>query len=122
VLKAVENHKTDFTNEVCQDIIDYFHKNIKDETFQETVRENRLRFIRFMFDLPKGKLATTFNQLISNENEKQESAQLIAKTLTTEGENTERKTGRYLVQLIKWNDQRVKNEELVNEGVNLTKV
>lgn len=99
ILNAIENGKTDLINDVTQNIIEYFHANIKNDGFKEKIDENRLRFIRFMFDLPRGKFGTTFQELVSDNTK--ETSPLIAEALTS-GD-----TGVYLVQLIKFNDKRI---------------
>lgn len=99
ILEAKELGKTDLINDVTQNMIDYLHNNIESKTFQEKLDSYMLRFIRFMFDLPRGKFATTFQQLVSDN--KKETSQILADALTT-GKN-----GTYLVQLIKYDNERI---------------
>ncbi|WP_456363870.1 hypothetical protein [Priestia aryabhattai] len=100
ILQAQLDGKTDLINEATQDLVDYFHRNAKDEKFKEMIDANRLRFLRFMLDLPRGKFGTTFQQLVSNHNQK-ETSPLIADLLTS-GD-----TGLYVTQLIKYIDVKV---------------
>lgn len=100
ILQAQQDGKTDLINEATQDLVEYFHQNIKDQKFKDLIDKNRLRFLRFVLDLPRGKFGTTFQQLVSNHSHK-ETSPLIADILTS-GE-----TGLYVTQLIKYIDVKV---------------
>ncbi|WP_088362486.1 hypothetical protein [Bacillus cereus] len=109
ILKYLEDNRQDVINEVCENVVNYLYDNYDEEGFLmdlETNTERKLRFIRFMFDLPKGKFGTTFQQIVANlEVDKKDKAANLASSLT-KGE-----AGKYLINLVKY---RQSNMEIQN--------
>ncbi|MCK2000095.1 hypothetical protein MZM54_01685 [[Brevibacterium] frigoritolerans] len=105
-LKARDTGKADVINETTEDIINYIHDNIENEEFKMHLMENKLRFVRFIFDLPRGKLATTMNQLIGNR--QRNTTPLVASVLTTGP------YGQEFIQLVKYNDERINPEAQIS--------
>ncbi|MED2737461.1 AAA family ATPase [Bacillus toyonensis] len=105
ILKYLEDNRQDVINEICENMVNYIYSNYDQKGFLEDLETNtqrKLKFIRFMFDLPRGKFATTFQQIVANpEADKKEKSENIASHLT-KGE-----AGKYLVNLIKYNQKRV---------------
>lgn len=99
-LEAREAGKDDVINETTEDMINYIHDNIENEEFKMDLMENKLRFIRFIFDLPRGKMSIVMNQLIGSKDRK--TTPLVADALTTG------QYGREFVELIKFNDKKMK--------------
>ncbi|MGF7535696.1 hypothetical protein AAGG74_18745 [Bacillus mexicanus] len=103
-LNAVQENKSSWYNETCDQLVKYIIKNAQDEDFRKHLSDNLLRLARFLFDLPKGKCVVAMKELVDSD----EDTNIIP--LLTQGIN-----GRYFSALFKYSHETIK--EYLHEAI-----
>lgn len=71
-LAELADGKSDFIDRVIDNMRDYIHDNIDDPEFTKMFDQNKLKFLRFVLDLPRGKYGNFFRSLINSKSNDQD--------------------------------------------------